>query len=420
MDKIKNLLQQVSIIQKKYDEIAKITGENFNIFSVINMENNEVYTHSAIIGELLNPNGSHCQGDVFLKLFVEEIKNKFNSEKHKIELEYFGTLVNDKICERTISIGNNWDDVSGGRIDLIVEDDKQIVIIENKIYAVDQPYQLIRYKNYAKTKSGKKAFLFYLTLDGKDLKKQEEPYIQNDIKIIGSNFKYDKKNEYDNFKIENKELDNIHHCLYYPISFEIHIRDWIEKCLEKTHSLPIIRETLVQYLHLIKKLTNQTTNDKMNLELIKTILSSEANIKSAIEINKINIKQIICDELFKRILTKIGNDLITENYDLNKLFGEYESGMWFSKKEDFKIGVLLWFDTNYELKLGIDVNTDDQDEKQKIRAINKGEVSWIKTIPFEDNFNSLEWEEILEDKNIDGIVIKIKQLIEEVDSFTTE
>ena len=32
MDKINNLLQQVSIIQKKYDEIAKITGENYNIF----------------------------------------------------------------------------------------------------------------------------------------------------------------------------------------------------------------------------------------------------------------------------------------------------------------------------------------------------------------------------------------------------
>ena len=49
MDKIKNLLQQVSIIKKKYDEIAKITGENFNIFSIMRAESDEVRTHSRII-----------------------------------------------------------------------------------------------------------------------------------------------------------------------------------------------------------------------------------------------------------------------------------------------------------------------------------------------------------------------------------
>lgn len=281
MDKINNLLQQVSIIQKKYDEIAKITGENFNIFSVMNMEHSEVNTHSSIIGELLNPNGSHGQGSTFLNLFVELINKSFNSDEDKLELKHFEKLINDKICERTISIGNNWDDVTGGRIDLILEDNKQILIIENKIYAIDQPYQLIRYKNYTKTKSFKKSFLFYLTLDGKDLKEAEDPYIHNDIEIMGYNFKFDKKNEYGKFKIENKDKSNVHHCIYYPISFEIHIKNWIEKCLEKTHSLPIIRETLVQYLHLIKKLTNQTTNNKMSKDIVERM---EKEIQASFEV----------------------------------------------------------------------------------------------------------------------------------------
>lgn len=296
MDKTNNLLQHISIIQKKYDEIAKITGENFNIFSVMNMEHSEVNTHSSIIGELLNPKGSHGQGSVFLDLFVEEIKENFNSEENKIELDHFGTLINDKICERTISIGNNWENVTGGRIDLIVEDDRQIVIIENKIYAIDQPYQLIRYKNYAQTRPHKNAFFFYLTLDGKDLKEQEEPYPQNDIKIIGSNFRYDNKNEHDNFKTENRGLTHVHYCLYYPISFEIHIRVWIEKCLEKMHSLPIIRETLVQYLHLIKKLTNQTTNNKMSKDIVERM---EKEIQASFEIanNLSELKKKLYDNL---------------------------------------------------------------------------------------------------------------------------
>jgi len=281
INNIKNLLQNVSIIQEKYDEIAKITGENFNIFSVMNMEYDEVYTHSAIIGELLNPNGSHGQGSIFLDLFVDEINKSFNSDEDKIELDHFGTLVNDKICERVISQSNDWENVVGGRIDIIIEDSKQIIIIENKPGWQDQPYQLIRYNKYAETKVSKKAFLFYLTLDGRPLKKEEEFYVINGINIEGYNFKYNEINKYVKFKDDNIDNDNIHHCLYYPISFKYHIKDWIEKCLEKTHSLPIIRETLAQYLHLIKKLTNQSTNYKMSEEIIKLIAYSAESVKAS-------------------------------------------------------------------------------------------------------------------------------------------
>ena len=49
---IQNLLNQVNLISKHYDKIASLTGEKFNIFSIMSMEKNEVYTHSAIISEL--------------------------------------------------------------------------------------------------------------------------------------------------------------------------------------------------------------------------------------------------------------------------------------------------------------------------------------------------------------------------------
>ena len=94
--------------------------------------------------------------------------------------------------------------------------------------------------------------------------------------------------------------------------------------------------------------------------------------------------------------------------------------MWFSKKENFKIGVLLWFEENYELLIGIDVNSQNNEEKQRIRKINGSNTNWIKTIPFEENFKNLEWEQVLEDKNINEIVFKIKQLIGEIDSLKTE
>ena len=67
---IKNLLENVHVIQNKYDDIADITGEKFNIFSVLNLTSNEVRTHSAFIGELLNIKGSHGLKDIPLQLFI--------------------------------------------------------------------------------------------------------------------------------------------------------------------------------------------------------------------------------------------------------------------------------------------------------------------------------------------------------------
>jgi hypothetical protein len=155
MDKIENLLQQVSIIQKKYDEIAKITGENFNIFSIMRAETDEVRTHSRIIAELLNPKGLHSQGSIFLKLFFEEVKD-LNDILENFDYDNAQVVVE----EHTGRIDEDYSE--GGFIDIILKDSKNQVVIENKINAGDQKGQLLRYKNkYPNCK------LLYLTLDGK-------------------------------------------------------------------------------------------------------------------------------------------------------------------------------------------------------------------------------------------------------------
>lgn len=360
INNLNNLLQNVAIIQKKYDEIATITGENFNIFSIMRAENDEVRTHSRIIAEFLSPKGMHKQGSVFLKLFFEEIKfletikDDFEYDNAKVLVEEYLGMIDNEYSE-------------GGFIDIVIKDSKSQIVIENKIYARDQKGQLLRYKkNYPNCK------MIYLTLEGNS---------PSEMSYIGTASKLD--------------LEEI-----IVVSYRDSIKNWIEKCLEKTHSLPIIRETLVQYLHLIKKLTNQTTNDKMSVEIKNAILSSKENIKSAIDVFYSNPEQIICEELFNRIKIELGTNFICENYNSINIGKQY-SGMLISEKH----GVLLWFESDFnQLKLGIvDANKN-----------------WIKTIPFEDNFNDLEWEDVLEHKNINGIVAKIKQLIEEVESFKAE
>lgn len=287
---IRNLLKNVSVISKKYDDIAKITGEKFNIFSIMSMETNERYTHSAIIGELLNPKGSHGQGSIFLKLFFDEIEclksiNEFNFENARITSEKYLGVVD---IERK----------TGGFIDLIIEDNKHTIIIENKIYAPDQAAQLERYKNHYKS-----AVLLYLNLLG------DEPS--------------------DDSKGTLKINEDFH-----LITYKNHIKNWLEKCHKETADQPVLRESIKQYLHLIKKLTNQTVNNDMSKE-IKNILLKD--LKSAKEIadNFLEAKAIVLNTIRNGLKNKL-IEVYSERYyffENNHKVGDKNSHIWFSLKE---------------------------------------------------------------------------------------
>ncbi len=290
LSSIDHLLKNVSIISKKYEDIAKITGENFNIFSIMSMEANERYTHSAIIGELLNPKGSHGQGSVFLKLFFNEIEslksiNEFNFENAKVTSEKYLGIVD---VERK----------TGGFIDLVIEDNEHTIIIENKIYAPDQVAQLERYKNHYKS-----AVLLYLNLFG------DEPSNESKGEL---------------------KIDEDFHL----ITYKNHIKNWLEKCHKETADQPVLRESIKQYLHLVKKLTNQTINNDMSKE-IKNILLKD--LKSAKEIAdnfqeaKAIILNMVRDELKKKLI-KIHEEKYYFFENSHKA-EEKNSHIWFSLKE---------------------------------------------------------------------------------------
>ena len=147
MQDLKNLLNQVGIISKKNAEILDATGGRFNMFRLCGVNHYE-NTHSAIIAEFLNPNGSHGLKSKLLESFIETLGNDFtiehfNCEKARVRTEH---------------------STEEGRIDILIEDNQhKAIIIENKIYANDQPEQLKRYNRYAQTyKNGYQ--ILYLTL----------------------------------------------------------------------------------------------------------------------------------------------------------------------------------------------------------------------------------------------------------------
>lgn len=231
MDKIQNLLNQVSIISKKNAEILEAVGGRFNIFRICGVNHYE-NTHSAIIAEFLNPNGTHGLKSQFLECFIDILGNDFlvkdfSYENAKVYTEY---------------------STPKGRIDILIEDEQRqkAIIIENKIYADDQWEQLKRYNEYAESKYQKGKYqILYLTLGGCKASEQSGGEV-----------------------------------LYSTISYKETIINWLEKCVAIASRFPIVRETIIQYINHLKELTNQDMNNK-NKEEITEILSEIENLKAA-------------------------------------------------------------------------------------------------------------------------------------------
>jgi len=187
-------------------------GELFNVFNELTINTKEV-KHSLMIKSLLTPNGKHGMGDVFYKLFIDEL-GLANSKDY----EWLSDASNIKVYDEFF-IGNKeenekLENTYWGRIDLLIENkkEKKALVIENKIYAPDQPIQLIRYNNYAKD-TYEKYDLYYLTLDGK--KPDYQTYLGPD---------YDSTPENEEYKIN---IDDIN-----LISYSVHVLNWLDKCLK--------------------------------------------------------------------------------------------------------------------------------------------------------------------------------------------
>ena len=224
-------------IQRFFQEVASICaleqaqqeernrkGENYNLFSILRIEGSEL-KHSALIANLLDPEGSHGCGDAFLRAFFEiALKGTAYPFEdctlpHSYTEYYTGPIAGD----------------TGGRIDILVESKSSHygLIIENKIYAGDQDKQLTRYDNYGKETFGADKYLLaYLTLYGYDASK------------------------------ESTATKSAEEVGYLRLSYAEDILRWLEQCARLAYDKPLVRESLNQYIRTIKQLTYQDMNPK--------------------------------------------------------------------------------------------------------------------------------------------------------------
>ncbi|MDF2431733.1 MAG: hypothetical protein JWP44_1364 [Mucilaginibacter sp.] len=374
-----SLLNQVNAITDRYKKINELTGENLNVFRILKLESSEVRMHSAFIAELLKPNGSHGQKDIFLKLFV----NAFCFKDNLIDLSSCKVKVEE-------SIGTISDDrTQGGRIDIVITDKHyRKIIIENKIYAGDQDNQLTRYHNYSDN-----ADIIYLTLDGK-------------LPSNGS----------------KGEMEEGKHYKCY--SYKRDILKWLELCRKEVAIYPIVREALTHYINLIKYLTNQTLNKNMQDEL-SDLLKSNLEASFAIYDNLDKACDKISNDFGKLIENECKEIGLKCVYGIS--FEKNYSGIWICRPEwrYFNIGFQF---QNYDKDLvyGIIAKKNPKDFqipesiKDKIRTLpnntpkNNIWWSWFKRIeePYNDWSKFQAWKAILDNRMRENIIEKIKYLLE--------
>lgn len=194
-------------------------------------------------------------------------------------------------------------DIDNGRMDILVKNDAdQAIIIENKLYAVDQPEQLKRYAEFAEHQKWDYSVV-YLTLYGSEASKQSAEGVD-----------------------------------YVRISYCDEIIVWLQHCICDVADKPFIRETLIQYSNLVKKLTHQDMDTKFTEEVVKAMVDNAEAVARIWQVQQKYQKYVLDDILVPKLKEFAEEAGLQFDYNWN-LNGE--KGFCF-KKNEWK-NAAIWF-----------------------------------------------------------------------------
>ena len=319
--KLKEIEQLLSEATKYLNEeyAPKIRkGEKFNLFKTINVTTDEVRLHSRFLAELLNPAGTHGQESFFLNKFKNHIqpaleKGKKNNVLHKNLVASDSIFSEKAVVKIEYTPSEKLESETNSRLDILIEssDRKKAIIIENKIYADEQPTQLKRYKQFGETKYGSGNFiLFYLTLDGEIS--------------------------------QHESIDNLASGTdYYCLSYKQEIITFLNSCLSELSDATHLRVIIEHYIDLIKDLTMK---EDVHEKIIDLIINSKENYQSAqlissqLKLAQNKIQKDFWIKLYKKIQvefdtekSELANDAYADESNLFEVVESYPT--LFVKKE---------------------------------------------------------------------------------------
>ena len=305
--------------------------DTFNVFSVLRSESDEVNLHSRFLAALLDYRKSPGEPRRNLEAFLDpDLWRSFadDDKRSGIGDDIPNFEPNRMIVER-----------ESDNIDILIHDpfSKQVVVIENKIHAGDQPRQLIRYTEQLERRGYLRPHVLYLTIDGHEASE-----------------------------------DSAGGVGYTPVSYKKLI-PWLKRCQERACDIPALRESVAQYLHLVQKLTGTDFTEAYMNELKELCLKDNNlvlvhDLSEAMTEAKISLLVKLWKEIECALREKIQNlpDLgekseITEervrkfvtwkrNYNRHGLFYKIRGSACFGVEVEDRIYIGVWCPDESEYK----------------------------------------------------------------------
>lgn len=296
---------------------------NYNLLTTVLSPFDEVRLHSRMLHSLLDPNGKHFQGSLFLERFLQMLK-----------LDYFEGKLDNCIVKNEHK-----------KIDLYITDGTDYIIIENKIYAGDQEKQIEGYvESVKKENSNIKAenlAVVYLSLGRK--------------KPIGTSLgKFRVKGEILVDGNDSKVSD------FRSIHYKKEIMDWLVQCRHEVQNITNLNHAIEQYMDVVRMINNEYKGKAMSLtdylKNHKELYSMAMEVSKAMPKVRNEIAKSFFDKVVSTLSEKLGNDWVVDNKgDLSSCFSYpikiYKRG-W-DKRDSLIIGAQFQNKDFYNCILGV-------------------------------------------------------------------
>ena len=238
---------------------------DYNIFTLFHGFSDEVNLHSNFIASLLDPNGDHYKNDLFLKLFLETC----GIDDFSIDTSRATVFKEFK------------------HIDIYISDGKKHIILENKVYAKDQPTQIARYIKAIQNEGAKDEDIcvLYLHPDGKLPNNQS--FGDYHTRLLGENPSIE-------FKV---------------ISYGNEILKWIDRCKNEVSNITDLNVFLSQYKDVIEMIYDRYKRiDEMETAKFVEIFKENYTAVSEIANNYQETRKKIIDEFFENVKEYLEKD----------------------------------------------------------------------------------------------------------------
>ncbi len=297
LSSLTSLLARIDAMLAKDQEHKNRYGLDFNVFRLCGVDHYET-KHSSILAALLDPKGTHGLGTAFLQSFLDKIPASEAIGRERL------IASTDSRVQTEVPVDSDNENL--GRVDILINDvaNQWSIVIENKIFASEGANQIARYRRWLDTKQTNfTRYILFLTLDGHAPgTDNHQPLPESKVSVLRMSWKHD-------------------------------ILSWLSECVRLAVERPFVRETLRQYINLVKQLTEGLTmSEELNREIVSLATKDYETFRGVVQLMR--QKSAIFNTLADRVATKLKTHL----GETNNAFWTWEtrsSSDPFSKSDEF-------------------------------------------------------------------------------------